>query len=83
MDTYRIPTYNPYDPTEAPSAHQVLQAIIDRHQVYSGLSEGGYTWDCTCGAASDDVHADLDLATIEGTWHLHDVGAIPEEMLAA
>jgi hypothetical protein len=47
------------------------------HAVWAGYDgEGVYAWSCTCGEAGSDFTG-LDAATIAGTDHLLDVGAVP------
>jgi len=48
-----------------------------RHEVWAGYDgEGVYAWSCTCGDGESDFTGE-DAATIAGTEHLLDVGAVP------
>lgn len=48
-----------------------------KHEVWAGYDgEGVYAWSCTCGEGESDFTSE-DAATIAGTEHLLDVGAVP------
>jgi hypothetical protein len=50
---------------------------MDKHELWAGYDgEGVYAWSCTCGEAQSDFTG-LDAATIAGTEHLLNVGAVP------
>lgn len=57
-----------------PGAGQKPSVVHEVHAGYDG--EGVYAWSCTCGDGKSDFTGE-DAATIAGTEHLLDVGAVP------